>query len=141
METKEYLEQIQNLKIKIEQKEQELADLEEMLGALPAIRYDTIRVAASPMADQIPNEVIRRDSLATEIRREKEELLQIKHRIINEIQRLKNPIHVELLFKRYVEGKNFSRIAEETHYSYGHVRGQQHTQALKAFESQYTTLH
>ena len=98
---KEYLRHLRRLEVCIEQRQEELNRLRELIGC-NAIDYGE-RVQTSPSADSIPNEVIRRAELEADISRKIERFLQLKHKIINEIQSLDNAVYVKILYMRYVE--------------------------------------
>lgn len=124
---KEYLRQLHRLEVCIEQRQEELNRLRELIGC-NAIDYGE-RVQTSPSADSIPNEVIRRVELEADISRKIERFLQLKHKIINEIQSLDNAVYVSILYKRYVEYKSYKEIAAELKYNVSYVR-QLHSKAL-----------
>ena len=117
---KEYLRQLRRLELCIEQRQEELNRLRELIGC-NAIDYGE-RVQTSPSADSIPNEVIRRAELEADISRKIERFLQLKHKIINEIQSLDNAVYVSILYKRYVEYKSLEEIAVEMNYSYRQIK-------------------
>ena len=94
--------------------------MRELIGC-NAIDYGE-RVQTSPSADEIPNEVIRRAELEADISRKIERFLQLKHKIINEIQSLDNAVYVSILYKRYVEYKSLEEIAVEMNYSYRQIK-------------------
>ena len=73
--------------------------------------------------------------LEAEINAEIDRYVDEKHRIINEIQGLKNADYISLLYKRYVEFKKFEIIAVEMNYTYRYVLNM-HGYALKDFEEQ-----
>lgn len=127
---KEYLRQLHRLELCIEQRQEELNRLRELIGC-NAIDYGE-RVQTSPSADSIPNEVIRRAELEADISRKIERFLQLKHKIINEIQSLDNAVYVKILYMRYVEYKSLDEIAEKMNYSYRQVL-RLHGTALKEF--------
>lgn len=127
---KEYLRQLRRLEACIEQRQEELNRLRELIGC-NAIDYGE-RVQTSPSADSIPNEVIRRAELEADISRKIERFLQLKHKIINEIQSLDNAVYVKILYMRYVEYKSLDEIAEKMNYSYRQVL-RLHGTALKEF--------
>ena len=127
---KEYLRQLHRLELCIEQRQEELNRLRELIGS-HAIDYGE-RVQTSPSADSIPNEVIRRAELEADISRKIERFLQLKHKIINEIQSLDNAVYVKILYMRYVEYKSLDEIAEKMNYSYRQVL-RLHGTALKEF--------
>lgn len=106
--------------------------MRELIGC-NAIDYGE-RVQTSPSADSIPNEVIRRAELEADISRKIERFLQLKHKIINEIQSLDNAVYVNILYKRYVEYKSLDEIAEKMNYSYVHMK-RLHGYALQKFKT------
>lgn len=127
---KEYLRHLRRLEVCIKQRQEELNRLRELIGC-HAIDYGD-RVQTSPSADSIPNEVIRRAELEADISRKIERFLQLKHKIINEIQSLDNAVYVKILYMRYVEYKSLDEIAEKMNYSYRQVL-RLHGTALKEF--------
>ena len=131
---KEYLRQLRRLEVCIEQRQEELNRLRELIGC-NAIDYGE-RVQTSPSADSIPNEVIRRTELEADISRKIERFLQLKHKIINEIQSLDNAVYVSILYKRYVEYKSLEEIAVEMNYSYIHIK-RLHGYALLEFKKRF----
>lgn len=129
---KEYLRHLRRLEVCIEQRQEELNRLRELIGC-NAIDYGE-RVQTSPSADSIPNEVIRRAELEADISRKIERFLQLKHKIINEIQSLDNAVYVKILYMRYVEYKSLDEIAEKMNYSYVHMK-RLHGYALQKFKT------
>ena len=77
--------------------------------------------------------------LEAEINDEIDRFVDEKHKIINQIQRLKNADYISLLFKRYVEYKKFETIAVEMNFTYQYVI-EMHRYALKEFETTYNNL-
>lgn len=131
---KKYLRQLHRLELCIEQRQEELNRLRELIGC-NAIDYGE-RVQTSPSADSIPNEVIRRVELEADISRKIERFLQLRHKIINEIQSLDNAVYVNILYKRYVEYKSLEEIAVEMNYSYIHIK-RLHGYALLEFKKRF----
>ena len=74
--------------------------------------------------------------LEAEINAEIDRFVDEKHKIINQIQGLKNSDYISLLFKRYVEFKKFETIAVEMNFTYQYVLNM-HGYALKEFETTY----
>ena len=74
--------------------------------------------------------------LEAEINAEIDRFVDEKHKIINQIQGLKNSDYISLLFKRYVEFKKFETIAVEMNFTYQYVLNM-HGYALKEFEIAY----
>ena len=57
-----------------------------------------------------------------------------KRKIINEIYQLDNDLHIKVLYKKYIEFKNFIEIANELERSHQYILNT-HGQALKNFEN------
>ena len=77
--------------------------------------------------------------LEAEINAEIDSFVNEKHKIINQIQSLKNADYISLLFKRYVEFKKFEIIAIEMNFTYQYVL-ELHGCALREFETTYKNL-
>lgn len=133
MKAKEYLQQLKRLDTLIDQKIKELDELRSM-STVGAVDYSTERVQSSHSQDapfvRIVHKMI---ELEQEINSEIDTFVDKKHRIINQIQKLKNPDYISLLFKRYVEFKKFETIAIEMNYTYQYILNM-HGYALKTFE-------
>ena len=59
--------------------------------------------------------------------------VDLKHKVINQIQSLDNRSYAEILYKRYIEFKRLELIAVELGYSYNRIR-HLHGEALKYFD-------
>lgn len=137
MKAKEYLQQLQRLDTVINQKIKELGDLRLKSKSTGAIDYSKERVQTSPSGDAPFVKLIGRIvDLEEEINAEIDRYVDEKHKIINQIQGLKNSDYISLLFKRYVEFKKFETIAVEMNFTYQYVLNM-HGYALKEFESAY----
>ena len=135
---KEYLRQLRVFSIKIQQKKDELEGLKAAAENVSA-GIDSERVQTSPK-DRMPDDVSRIVDLESEIHKDIQELLILKNKIINEIQGLSNPVYIEILYKRYVEYKQFEEIAIEINYSYRQVL-RIHGFALQEFKRCHTMSH
>ena len=135
---KEYLRQLRTLTIKTYQK---MAELESLKAAAENVSasIDSERVQTSPK-DRMPADISRIVDLESEIHKDIQELLILKNKIINEIQGLSNPVYIEILYKRYVEYKQFEEIAIEINYSYRQVL-RIHGFALQEFKRCHTMSH
>lgn len=136
MTAKEYLEQIDYLTIRIDQMESRLACMRETAGGAAAIRYDKDNVQVSVQTDIVERNVIRLIEMQEKIFAEKVKLEAARNTIMEQIQNLDDDRYVRILFKRYVEGKKFFMIHEETQYDYDYVRVL-HGEALGYFEMIY----
>jgi hypothetical protein len=139
MKAKDYLRQLELLDTKINQKIQQVSELQQMAGASGAIDYSRDRVQSSPSGDALSNAVIRYVSLENEIDQQIDSFVDMKNTIINQIQGLNNVNHVRILFKKYVEFKRLEVIAVEMNYTYQYTK-ELHGYALADFQRTYTNL-
>lgn len=136
MTAKEYLSQIRKAEIMIRIRAQELQRLKEDTAYISAIRYDKVRVQTSPDGSGISKAVEESVSLQLEIEKRIQRLTKKRHDIINEIEGMSNPNHIELLKLRYIDNERFEAIACTMGYSYDHVI-RMHGEALAAFGHMY----
>nr|DAU66737.1 MAG TPA: Protein of unknown function (DUF1492) [Caudoviricetes sp.] len=135
MTAKQYLSQIRILDTKINIKTQELKELRCKIEGLSSLVLMADKVQSSPIHDKISGDIAKLLELEAQIVCENKELEKLKHKIINEIAELKNPLFIKILFKRYVEFKSLERIAADLNYSYIHIR-REHGYALEVFKNQ-----
>ena len=134
MKAKEYLQQLQRLDTVINQKIKELDDLRLKSQSTGSVDYSKERVQTSPSGDAPFVKLIGRIiDLEAEINAEIDRYVDEKHRIINQIQGLKNSDYISLLFKRYVEFKSLEKICVEMNFSYDYIK-HLHGYALQDFE-------
>ena len=134
MKAKEYLQQLQRLDTVINQKIKEVQDLRVQMQSGGGIDYSKERVQSSPSGDApFVKPICRIIDLEAEINDEIDRFVDEKHKIINQIQGLKNSDYISLLFKRYVEFKSLERICVEMNFSYDYIK-HLHGYALKEFE-------
>ncbi len=140
MRAKEYLQQLQRLDTVINQKLKELDDLRAMSTSIGSVDYSKERVQTSMSGEaQFVKVIDKMIELDREISREIDTFIDEKHKIINQIQSLKNADYISLLFKRYVEFKKFETIACEMNFTYQYVL-ELHGHALQNFEETYKNL-
>ena len=134
MKAKEYLQQLQRLDTVINQKIKEVHDLRLQVQSTGGLDYSKERVQSSPSGDApFVKPICRIIDLEAEINAEINRFVDEKHKIINQIQGLKNSDYIRLLFKRYVEFKSLERICVEMNFSYDYIK-HLHGYALKDFE-------
>lgn len=134
MKAKEYLQQLQRLDTVINQKIKEVQDLRLQAQGTGGLDYSKERVQSSPSGDApFVKPICRIIDLEAEINAEIDKFVDEKHKIINQIQGLKNSDYISLLFKRYVEFKSLEKICVEMNFSYDYIK---HLQgyALQDFE-------
>lgn len=134
MKAKEYLQQLQRLDTVINQKIKELDDLRLKSQSTGSVDYSKERVQTSPSGDApFVKPICRIIDLEAEINAEIDRFVDEKHKIINQIQGLKNSDYISLLFKRYVEFKSLEKICVEMNFSYDYIK-HLHGYALQDFE-------
>ena len=124
-----YLQQLQTLDACINQKIQEVYQLEKLLKRGRQWLNNT-------SADSYNNLLHKKKALENVINREIDKFIDKKHEIINQIQGLENGFHVTVLYKIYVEYKGLHRVAREMYYSLDHIKRLQYN-ALLEFEEKY----
>lgn len=131
MGAKEYLNQIRLLDIRVGQRIEELEEMRHRISVLTGIDYSKDRIQSTPSSGnkQIEDLVDFENTVLDLIHKE----TKLKHKVIGEIQELTNPIHVDLLFRRYVECQSFEKIACDMGYAYNYVCTL-HGDALKEFD-------
>lgn len=132
MTAKDHLGQLKALDIKIKQKQRQREELKTVVYSVSSVNTDNIKVSSSVKDNY--NKVDKYMDLGAEIEKAIEEYIYLEHRIIGEIQQLKDPLYLEVLYKRYVEFKGLKQIADEIHYNYNYTR-KIHGKALKNFNN------
>ena len=133
MNAKKYLKSLKMIEVRINNLKWELCKLESRAESIAAGFSDfNVQSSASgePSFVRLMPEIC---DLKGEISKSIEELLFLRHRIIEKINRLDDPVRAQILFKRYVEYKEFDRISDELCYSEQTVRNL-HGYALSDFE-------
>lgn len=134
MKAKEYLHQLRRLDTVINQKIKEIQDLRFQTQSIKGIDYSKEKVQTNLSGNtpfvKLIDKII---DLETKINAEIDRFVDEKHKIINQIQGLKNSAYISLLFKRYVEFKSLERICVEMNFSYDYIK-HLHGYALKDFE-------
>lgn len=140
MKAKEYLQQLQRLDTMINQKIKELGDLRLMSQSVGGIDYSKERVQSNPSGDApFVKPVLCMIELEQEINAEIDRFVDEKHEIINQIQALQNPKHIDILYKHYVEFKRLEIVAVEMNFTYQYIV-ELHGTALKEFQLTHENL-
>lgn len=134
MTAREYLSEVQRLQTIIEQKQERIKEIRESISTVRAVRFDLEKVQGGGQTDRIGEAIAKIVDLETEVENDMIIFIYLQHKVINQIQRVGNLNYMQLLFKRYIEGKDFKKIAKETRFSYDYVKSL-HGKALKAFEA------
>lgn len=132
MNAKDYLKQIRVIDNRIKDKETQKAELLEMMGSIKGMTYDGDIVQTSANGDQMVNLMIRIEEITNQILDDTRKYIDLKDKIIGQIQSIGDWRIESLLFKRYVEYKSFELIAIEMGFNYDYTR-ELHGAALACF--------
>lgn len=136
MTAKQYLSQIRRLRHLIKREQDQIADIRSMAESVGAIRYDKDPIQSSPANDAMPNYIIQLTEAEARAKQRIEEYLELVMTIRTQLDQITPGLYSDILYMRYIEGKNLYRIAEELNYSYEWVR-HTHGRALQKFESMF----
>lgn len=137
MDVKTRLQRLQLLDTVINQKIRELSDLRNISTCVAGFDPTRERVQSSGSGDaSFVAPVLRIITLEQEINEEIDTFVDEKHKIIQAIQKLDNPLQMEVLYRRYVEYQSFERIAAEMNIVQQHAFVL-HRKGLKALEEIY----
>lgn len=132
MTAKEYLEQVGEIDSIIKRLERERDELRADLYRVGSPANMGERVQSSKSGDTFFRLIAKIDKKDREIQREMVRLVDMKNRIIRQIERLKNEDHRAVLIYRYVMGLHWNEIAEQMHYSIRSCHNKR-DEALRAF--------
>ena len=139
MTAKEYLRQLKNLEVKIEQRRRERDRLlsDAMCNGSPRLTPDKVQTSIS--GDTIGDKLAEAADIQREVEWLINRLIADRHRIIGEIHTLNDARYIQILYLHYVEGKKLEDVAEimikpnGKHYSYDHIASL-HGMALQEFD-------
>ena len=138
MLARDYLKQIKELKITIEQLNDEHERVFNQLHNPPGIQYDKDKVQ-TPIKDNIADLYGFLCENSQKIVEKTKSRYELRSQIIDELYLLHNAVYTDLLYRRYVEDKSFELIAVEMHYAYQSVLNI-HQAALKEFEKKILSI-
>ena len=139
METKQYLMQISRLDRKINNKLSEIAQYRELAQSISAVENKE-RVQTSPDFDKIGGAISKLDEMERKLDEMIDDYVNKKSKIIEQIDKMDDEIHYQILFSRYIEKKTFEKISTEINYSFRNTT-RLHGKALKEFEKIYGHLY
>ena len=139
MTAKEYLRQLKNLEIKIDQRRRERDRLiaDAMGNGSPKLNPNQVQTSCA--GDQMGDRLAEAADIQKEIDWLINKLIADRHRIIGEIHTLNDARYIQILYLHYVEGKKLEDVAEtmiKTNgepYSYDHIASL-HGTALQEFD-------
>ena len=139
MTAKEYLRQLKNLEIKIDQRRLERDRLiaDAMGNGSPRLNPDKVQTSCA--GDQMGDRLAEAADIQKEIDWLINKLIADRHKIIGEIHTLNDARYIQILYLHYVEGKKLEVVAETMvksngePYSYDHIASL-HGMALQEFD-------
>lgn len=140
MRAKDYLKQLERVDLRISQKIDELAELRSKALSIKSVNFGNEMVCSSSSTEAafihpLSNALILEAEISTEL----DSFIQLKHKIINEIQGLKDARYINILYKRYVDFIKLEDIASAMNYTYQYTV-ELHGKALQAFQITYKNL-
>ena len=103
---------------------------ESLLGITRNIKSDE-RVQTSTGSGGLEATVLERDRIQKEIDKAMSLYISERQQIIDRIHRTDKEEYIQVLYKRYIEGKDFKEIKREMHYEVSYLR-KLHIKALNA---------
>lgn len=136
MNAREYLEQIQVIDVSISQDQELLDNMKLKASSGGAIRYDKDKVQTSIVGSQIETDVCRYVDFERKLTEKIDRFADVRELIVSQIQGLKQPNYMKVLFKVYVQYKFLKDAATEMNLSYSYTLTL-HQKALKEFGKVY----
>lgn len=119
MTAKEYLNRIRRLNTRIDNLIVERQQVWDLALSTGAVRYDRDRVQSSPSGTPRQLSLIEKAAdMDRTITSMIDRLVDMKHDIIEQIHQLSDDRFIQILFKKYVELKPLTQIADELNYDY-----------------------
>ena len=136
MSAKQYLSRARALRSAIKSLERRKAELNEMKTAISSPMRTDDQVQTSPKGEAPFARTVEKlaeidELLALRIREYSDTLTEMAE----EIQRL-DPVHAEVLTRRYLDFQRFERISYEMHYTWRYTMNL-HQEGLRAFEEMF----
>ena len=104
---------------------------ESLLGITRNIKSDE-KVQTSTGSGGLEATVLERDRIQKEIDKAMSLYISERQQIIDRIHRTDKEEYIQVLYKRYIEGKDFKEIKREMHYEVSYLR-KLHIKALNAY--------
>lgn len=137
MNAKQYLRQIEELDIKIKQKQEQLDCLRETAGGAAAIRYDKMNVQVTVIPDIVERNVMKLIELDEQIFVLKMQYRTLRNEAISRIDALDNENEKVILKLHYIEFYSFRKISAELGKDIRWMK-RVHSRALKSFDMLYS---
>jgi DNA-directed RNA polymerase specialized sigma subunit len=135
MTTKDYLNQISYYNKIIDNKLIEITQYKELSYSISAVVNEE-RVMSSPDPDKTGCGYVRLEQMEESLDKLIDKYIDVKNKIIEQIEQINNEDYYTVLFLRYVRKFTFEKIANETGWCWRQVH-RIHAKALQAFEDKY----
>lgn len=133
MNAYDYLSRVRSANIRFEAKQEELCRLESMVNSVTQdiSPRESCRVPMSRdrRGDSLVSYMMAKEALVAAM----EETIFLRSEAMEYLDKLENPNHYQVLYKRYMVGLEWEEIAEDLHYTYRHVH-KLHSDALVKFQ-------
>lgn len=136
MKAKTYLSEIRRLEVICRQKREEIELIREQAACIPALTIKEDLVQTSPDGQGFTKLIDRANDLEEELRKDIARLQEERHKRVVQIQQLENPLHIDILYQRYVFNRTLQYIADYTGLSYDRIR-HYHGDALGEFSKKF----
>ena len=130
-EAKEYLMMLSKQETAVKTAERGIQDLKELMMSIGGMNSGE-RVQKTRDNDRFGTIYAKIDEKERILETETLNLVELRFKVSEEIQMLKNARYVELLHRHYVKGETFLQIADKMGYSYRYVT-KMHGKALEEF--------
>lgn len=120
MTAREYLKQIQKANFVIARMENEIVDLREDYQSVSGVAISE-KVQASPKPDRFAESYIKIEQKEEELSQERQKYLDLKLKILKEINAIPDTRYVKVLYAKYVDGLSYTKVAEAVGYSFRHT--------------------
>jgi hypothetical protein len=135
MTTKDYLNQISYYNKIIDNKLIEITQYKELSYSISAVVNEE-RVMSSLDPDKTGCGYVRLEQMEENLDKLIDKYIDVKNKIIEQIEQINNEDYYTVLFLRYVRKFTFEKIANETDWCWRQVH-RIHAKALQAFEDKY----
>ena len=132
MTAKEYLSELEEIIVKIQQLQEERQMYMEMATSI-SVSVNPVKVQNNSITDRVSLNTIKAADVDSKIDVEMSHLFNRTAQIIKQIRELRNALYIQILYKVYVQGKTLKESSVEMGRSYNYILAS-HKKALQAFE-------
>lgn len=133
MEAKQFLRQVEKLDLRIQNKLIEQRQWRDIALGITA-NMGGERVQASGSQSKMADAITKCVDMEAEIDRLIDELVDIKKKVIEAIEKVDSPIEYDLLHRKYIQFQTLQEIADHYGYDYGWATTN-HGRALRSLQS------